>query len=63
MLRLSEPLVWRTFKNKMKETLCCCCKCEQDSGDEYEETLSTFLATSFNVELVYIILEGITTFT
>ena len=63
ILRLSEPLVWRTFKNKMKATICCCFNMSQDPENEYEETLSTFLATSFNVELVYIILKGITEFT
>ena len=64
LLRLSEPVVWRTFSDKFKQVCCCCCYDKDKANDGgHEETLSTFLATSFNVELVYIILKGITKFT
>jgi hypothetical protein len=56
-------VVWATFKNKIKQVICGCCGREYELEDQNDETLSTFLATSFNVELVYIILEGITKFT
>ena len=28
ILRLSEPLVWRTFTNNIKQYVCCCLKME-----------------------------------
>ena len=42
------------------------CRCTKKDGEEKEkikEGLNTFLASSFNVELVYIILKGIKKFT
>ena len=61
VLRLSEPLIWKTFKDKFLSV--CCCRRDLDEAQQEEiETLNTFLATSFNVELVYIILKAITKF-
>ena len=60
LLRISEPLVWQTFKQMMRKT----CRCEKEGDQEtVKEGLNTFLASSFNVELVYIILRGIQKFT
>lgn len=64
ILRISEPLVWQTFKEMVRQ---CCKKVgveEEDWGDDastvkVKQGLNTFLASSFNVELVYIILKGI----
>ena len=60
-LRLSEPLVWKTVKTKICSSICRVTVVEKDAADE-NQTLSAFLATSFNVELVYIILKSITKF-
>ena len=48
----------------MKSTFSCCKRDSDDGGDEEEEiaSLFTFLTSSLNVELVYIILKGITQF-
>ena len=67
ILRITEPLVWQTFKEMVRG----CCKCmkmvdedeEDDENNKVKEGLNTFLASSFNVELVYIILKGIQKFT
>ena len=61
LYRLSEPLVWKTLKDTLGFVLCCG---KRRRGDTHEEadTLTAFLATSYNVELVYIILKGITSF-
>ena len=60
LLRISEPLVWQTFKQMMRKF----CRCEKENSEEkVKEGLNTFLASSFNVELVYIILRGIQKFT
>ena len=60
LLRISEPLVWQTFKQMMRKF----CRCEKKNGEyAVKEGLNTFLASSFNVELVYIILRGIQKFT
>ena len=62
ILRLSEPLVWQTFKQMISHF----CRCRRgnldgaaDKDGKIKEGLNTFLASSFNVELVYIILKGI----
>lgn len=67
LLRITEPLVWQTFKDMMRS---CCKRMKmvddddgQDEGKKVKEGLNTFLASSFNVELVYIILKGIQKFT
>lgn len=64
ILRISEPLVWQTFK-QMVSKFCRCQKREKEaqSTSGVKEGLNTFLASSFNVELVYIILKGIQKFT
>ena len=60
LLRISEPIVWQTFKEMMRKF----CRCEKKGKQEpMKEGLNTFLASSFNVELVYIILKGIQKFT
>lgn len=59
LLRLSEPLVMKTLTQKTK-VLCCGEKPVPEDDDE--ETLNVFLATSFNVELVYVILKSVTKF-
>jgi len=66
ILRLSEPLVWQTFKQMITQF----CRCRRENPDDaaekngkIKEGLNTFLASSFNVELVYIILKGIQKFT
>jgi hypothetical protein len=63
-LRLSEPAVWKTVKTKLPDWWPCCKKGREEAKRTLEEsgTLASFLATSFNVELVYIILKGITKF-
>lgn len=40
----------------------CCGKRRRGDTHEEADTLTAFLATSYNVELVYIILKGITSF-
>ena len=60
-MRISEPLIWKTFKDKFM-SVCCCKKNFEQAQQQEIETLNTFLATSFNVELVYIILKAITKF-
>lgn len=62
LYRLSEPLVWKTLKDKLMFVLCCGCKKPEADSIEEADTLETFLATSYNVELVYVILKGITSF-
>lgn len=62
LMRLSEPLVWKTLKDSV--LFFCSCGIRKPTQNTYEEadTLTKFLATSYNVELVYIILKGITSF-
>ena len=64
ILRLSEPAVWKTVKTKMPDWWPCCKAGREEAKRTADEngTLASFLATSFNVELVYIILKGITKF-
>ena len=66
ILRVSEPLVWQTFKEMFKDIFCCRGKeareREKEEKGKIKEGLNTFLASSFNVELVYIILKGIQKF-
>ena len=62
LLRISEPLVWQTFKHMIR-SWCMCKKAEEIKNEKVKEGLNTFLASSFNVELVYIILKGIKKFT
>ena len=58
MLRISEAAVWRTVKRNMPCE--CCWRVEGKSiAPEDNNTLASFLATSFNVELVFTILKGI----
>jgi hypothetical protein len=59
IIRLSEPIVWGTLRTNF-----CCCQGVKKRGLEaiQKESLNTFLATSFSVELVYIILKSITLF-
>jgi Na+/proline symporter len=62
LYRLSEPLVWKTLKDKLMFVLCCGKRQPEADSIEEADTLTTFLATSYNVELVYVILKGITSF-
>jgi len=64
LLRLSEPAVLKTVKTQLPDWWPCCKKGREEALRTAEEngTLASFLATSFNVELVYIILKGITKF-
>ena len=62
LYRLSEPLVWKALKDKLMFVLCCGRRQPEADSVEEADTLTTFLATSYNVELVYIILKGITSF-
>jgi hypothetical protein len=62
LYRLSEPLVWRTLKDIFIFTICCGRRRRDKEHVDEAETLTAFLATSYNVELVYIILKGITSF-
>ena len=62
LYRLSEPLVWKTLKDKLMYVLSCGRRQPEADSIEEADTLTTFLATSYNVELVYIILKGITSF-
>jgi len=62
LYRLSEPLVWRTLKDVFIYTICCGRRRINKEQVNEAETLNAFLATSYNVELVYIILKGITSF-
>lgn len=64
ILRLSEPAVWKVIKTKLPDWWPCCRQGREEAKRTAEEngTLASFLATSFNVELVYIILKGITKF-
>jgi hypothetical protein len=62
VLRLSEPLVWKTLKDNIFYYLSCGMYKAKQNNLEEADTLTTFLATSYNVELVYIILKGITSF-
>ena len=59
---MSEPFVWKSLKNAIIYIFCCGRKKPQADSAEEADTLSAFLATSYNVELVYIILKGITDF-
>ena len=59
IIRLSEPIVWGTLRTR----LCCCPGVKKRGRSAIEkESMNTFLATSFSVELVYIILKSITLF-
>jgi len=61
LYRLTEPIFWRSFKNFLRYVICCGGEAKSAQTAE-TETILTFLATSYNVELVYIILKGITSF-
>ena len=60
LLRLLEPFFYGVIIDKW--TKICCCKSRNRDVDNLRALapLTTFLASSFNVELVYIILKGIT---
>ena len=64
LLRFSEPLFFKILTQKMAN--CCSRKKSTDLEDDFTEKEMTplflFLASSLNVELVYIILKGITQF-
>ena len=55
-------MVWKTFKDTFMKVVTCGRYHPQKDNYEEADTLTTFLATSYNVELVYIILKGITSF-
>ena len=69
ILRLNEPIVMRTFRRDMSRFICCGksdtagsvsdASSEGDGGDVLSDTLSSFLTSSLNVELVYTILKGV----
>ena len=58
-LRVFEPYFFKVFRDKTLDLLCCCRK-STTNEDKQVAPLFMFLASSLNVELVYIILQGIT---
>ena len=65
MIRLVEPFFFRILWRKLKSTFGCCKRGNDDSEVDEEEEIAplfAFLTSSLNVELVYIILKGITQF-
>ena len=63
MIRLVEPFFFRILWRKLKSTFGCCKRGNDDKEAEEEiAPLFAFLTSSLNVELVYIILKGITQF-
>ena len=61
-LRVFEPYFFRVFREKTLDLICCCRKSETSADVKQVAPLFMFLASSLNVELVYIILQGITQF-
>ena len=65
VIRLVEPFFFRILWRKLKLAFGCCKRGNDDKEVEEEEEIAplfAFLTSSLNVELVYIILKGITQF-
>jgi len=59
LIRLTDPPVYKTIKTYFSS----CGSADEDQYPTAEETMSSFLMSQLNVELVYTILTGIVDFT
>lgn len=61
LIRLCEPVIWTNLKADISSWCRCCCK--QPKRSSYaKETLDSFLNSAMNIEYVYLLLVGISTY-